>query len=80
MNMRANGTEVHIQHFRSVAKALSWRVIATLTTMIAVFIVSGGLWELALGVGIIDVVAKLVLYYLHERAWINISWGVKKVK
>jgi len=79
MNIRVNGTEVHVKHSRSVAKALTWRVIATTTTMVAVFLVSGEI-ELALGVGVIDVLAKLLFYYLHERAWGRSSWGVIKKK
>ena len=68
-----------MKHSRSIAKALTWRVIATTTTMVAVFLVSGQL-DLALGVGAIDVSAKLLFYYLHERAWGNFSWGVVKEK
>ena len=52
----------------SVWKAISWRVIATITTMSLVFIFTGE-WELILGVGLFDVLLKIGLYYLHERAW-----------
>ena len=61
-------------HARSVVKAISWRIIATLTTMAAVYMISGEI-VLALEVGAVEVVAKLLLYYLHERAWIAMSWG-----
>ena len=64
-------------HKRSVVKAVSWRIIATLTTMAAVFLISGEV-VLALEVGAVEVVAKLFLYYLHERAWIAMSWGIIK--
>ena len=30
---------------------------------------------LSIGVGIVEVVSKLLLYYLHERAWGKISFG-----
>lgn len=59
---------------RSILKALSWRVIATLTTMIIIYAVSGSL-DWALMGGAFDVVLKLMLYYLHERLWTNIQWG-----
>ena len=75
--MRVNSSEIHFTHTRSVVKAISWRVIATLTTMVAVYIVSGE-FVLALEVGAIEASAKLFLYYAHERAWIAIPWGVKK--
>jgi len=64
-------------HKRSVVKAISWRIIATLTTMTAVYFISGEV-ILALEVGAVEVVAKLLLYYLHERAWIAMSWGMTK--
>jgi uncharacterized membrane protein len=59
---------------RSLLKALSWRVLATITTMIIIYFVSGSL-DWALVGGAFDVVIKLLLYYLHERLWTNIQWG-----
>ena len=59
---------------RSLLKALSWRFLATLTTMIIIYYVSGSL-DWALVGGAFDVVVKLILYYLHERLWTNIQWG-----
>ncbi len=61
-------------HLRSVIKAVSWRVIATLTTMALVFAFTGKV-ELALAVGGIEMAAKLLFYYLHERSWNAIKWG-----
>jgi hypothetical protein len=31
-----------------------------------------------LGVGLVEVIAKIIFYYLHERVWNRISWGKKK--
>ena len=59
---------------RSAVKALSWRVIATLTTMSLVYAFTRRL-TLALGVGALEVVCKLVFYYAHERAWNHTRWG-----
>jgi|TARA_Y100000310_G_scaffold124950_2_gene123764 uncharacterized membrane protein len=61
-------------HSRSIAKAISWRVIATLTTAIIVFIYTGNL-TLSIGIGSVEIVAKIILNYFHERAWNTISWG-----
>lgn len=63
-------------HKRSIAKAITWRVIATMTTMSLVYLFTNEL-VLSLGVGAFDVIIKLVLYYLHERAWIKFTWGRK---
>ncbi len=64
--------------FRSLAKAITWRVIATLTTVVLVYLFFGKL-ELAAAVGGIEVVLKLLFNFLHERAWLIIKFGRKKV-
>lgn len=63
---------------RSVAKAVTWRVIATATTMFIVYFFTGEL-ELSLEVGFFDVLMKLAFYFLHERAW-NRVWYGREVK
>jgi uncharacterized membrane protein len=59
---------------RSVAKALSWRFLASAITGLIVFVVTGEL-EYAAGIGLADTVIKLVVYVGHERLWNNISYG-----
>lgn len=54
----------------SVLKTISWRIIGTIDTMIISFILTGRL-DIAFSIGSIEVVSKMVLYYLHERAWIK---------
>ncbi len=61
---------------RSIVKAIAWRVIATTTTMTIVFIVTSRL-DWAGTIGALDLTIKLILYYLHERAWNKVSWGKK---
>lgn len=67
------------QRKRSIVKAISWRIIATLTTMTIVFLFTGEL-SLAAGVGVLDVISKLIFYYVHERGWNLVSWGKSKEK
>ena len=61
-------------HARSITKALSWRVFATLVTMVIVFIFTRKL-VLSVCIGFTEVISKLILYYVHERIWNAISWG-----
>ena len=61
-------------HVRSIAKAVSWRIVATLTTMLLVFIFTGNLVASG-GVGLTEVLSKTVIYYLHERAWNATGFG-----
>jgi uncharacterized membrane protein len=59
---------------RSGAKAITWRAIATTTTMTLVYIFTGKL-DLSLEIGLLDVTTKLALYILHERAWNRVRYG-----
>ncbi len=63
-------------HSRSILKSITWRVLATLTTMILVFIFTGDL-VVSLGVGVLEAIFKIIIYYLHERTWDKIRWGRK---
>lgn len=64
-------------HVRSIIKALSWRVFATVATILIVFAFTRRL-VLSLGIGGVEVVVKLLLYYLHERLWLRIPLGKKR--
>ena len=60
--------ELRESHLRSVLKAFSWRIIATLTTGIIAYFVTGD-WRAAVTIGGFEFFVKLLVYYLHERAW-----------
>ena len=65
---------VHEEHKRSALKSVSWRMIATSTTMFLVYIFTGKL-ELSASVGVGDVVLKMMFYFLHERIWDRVPFG-----
>ena len=65
---------VREEHKRSVLKTVSWRIIATSTTMFLVYIFTGQL-ELTASVGIGELVLKLIFYFLHERGWNRVAFG-----
>ena len=60
---------------RSLLKTITWRITATLTVMILVFVFTGRI-DFMLSIGIFDVIFKAVLYFVHERVWNKISWGI----
>lgn len=68
---------------RSLAKAISWRLLASLTTFLITFIIFrrysdktfDETLETSFWVLFFDVIIKIVIYYFHERLWTNISWG-----
>ncbi len=61
-------------HIRTIAKALSWRFIATLVTFSVAWLITGKL-AFAVEIGIIDTLIKLGAYYFHERLWIHVKFG-----
>ena len=60
---------------RSIAKAVSWRVIGTIDTLIVSYILTGEM-ALATSIASVDFLTKLVLYFFHERIWNKIKWGI----
>lgn len=59
---------------RSFAKGISWRVLASLTTVLLVFLFTKEA-SLSLGIGSFEFSAKIFLFYFHERIWNKIKWG-----
>jgi len=66
---------MHESHTRSIFKGITWRIIASGTTMLVVYLVTGDL-TLVASVGVVDVIAKVFFYYLHERTWGKVKWGI----
>lgn len=59
---------------RSIAKALSWRLMAVIITATVVIVATGEL-VLSLGISLADTLLKLISYYWHERMWNLIGFG-----
>ena len=62
------------KHYRSLMKAVSWRLTGTVDTMVISFFVTGKL-KLAVSIGLIEVLTKIFLFYVHERLWNATSFG-----
>jgi len=63
---------------RHLLKTLTWRVVGTLDTMILSGIITGS-WEMGLTIGGVEIITKMVLYFLHERVWYRYTdFGVEK--
>lgn len=70
---------------RHIIKTVSWRLIGAIDTIILVFLVfyftTGTIKqapEVAISMFSIEIITKMVLYYIHERIWIKSNWGVIK--
>ncbi len=64
---------------RSIVKGISWRVVATTTTILIVYLFFGRL-DLAVVAGVIETVFKIALYWAHERVWHKVRWGRQKIE
>ena len=64
---------------RSIVKGISWRLVATATTIAIVYFFFERL-DLAIAAGLVETVLKVGLYWAHERAWFKIKWGRKKIE
>jgi uncharacterized membrane protein len=66
-------------HIRTILKTLSWRIVATTTTIVIAYFVFGDVSS-ALTVGGIEFFAKMLIYYFHERIWQLVPRGtVRKI-
>jgi uncharacterized membrane protein len=61
---------------RSMAKAVSWRILGSLDTVLLSWFFTSEL-TIAIAIGGTEVFTKIVLYYLHERLWNRIPLGLR---
>lgn len=67
-----------VSYKRHLLKTISWRIIGTLDTILLSWIITGN-WKWGVAIGTTEVITKMVLYFLHERAWYKLSdYGVEK--
>lgn len=72
--------KVHRIHSRriSLIKGITWRIIGTLDTILLSWIFTGNI-EKAFQIGGIELFTKIILYYIHERAWLYFHIGKKEI-
>ncbi len=67
-----------VSYKRHIAKTISWRIIGTIDTVIISGLITGS-WVAGLAIGGVEVISKMVLYFLHERIWYKFSkFGVNE--
>ncbi|WP_420387948.1 DUF2061 domain-containing protein [Roseivirga sp.] len=59
-------------NLKSLLKTISWRVVGTIDTMVISYIITGD-FTTAFSIGSVEVVTKMILYYLHERVWATVK-------
>lgn len=66
---------MHNSNKRHVLKTVTWRIVGTIDTMILAWIISGNPM-IGLKIGFAEVITKMLLYYLHERIWYKLNYGL----
>lgn len=65
-------------HVIHLTKTITWRIIGTLDTILLSWMLSGDI-ALGLQLGSIEIVTKMILYYLHERLWHRVKFSGKTI-
>jgi len=66
-----------VSYKRHVLKSITWRLVGTIDTILIGWIISGNPL-IGLKIGSIEVITKMVLYFIHERVWYKTKFGIKK--
>ena len=64
---------------RHLAKTVSWRFVGSVSTILLAWLISGNPFA-GIKIGVAETVTKMLLYYLHERAWYKIAFGLDERK
>lgn len=68
----------HSNNSRSLVKTVTWRTIGTMDTIIISYFITGSI-AMGAAIGGTELFTKMFLYYLHERGWSRIDWGLEDV-
>ncbi len=60
---------------RHLLKTVTWRIVGTIDTVLLGWLITGNP-STGLKIGLLELITKMVLYFLHERAWYNINFGL----
>jgi uncharacterized membrane protein len=69
-----------VSYKRHILKTISWRIVGTLDTFFLSWIITGSV-KIGMAIGGVEIITKLILYFIHERAWYKFSkYGIKNIK
>ena len=61
---------------RHIYKTITWRSIGTLDTIFISWFLIGEL-SIGLSIGGIELISKTILYYVHEKMWYSMNYGLQ---
>jgi uncharacterized membrane protein len=62
---------------RHLFKTFSWRVLGTLDTFVLAWIITGSPFT-GFKIGVVEIVTKMIFYYIHEKLWYKIDFGLER--
>ena len=65
-----------VTKLRSLLKTISWRIVGTVDTMCLGWIITGSPL-VGLKIGALELFTKMILYYFHERIWLQSKYGTE---
>ena len=67
-----------VSYKRQIAKAITFRILGTIDTILISWLVTGS-YKIGAILGGIEVVTKIVLYFFHERMWDKyVKYGIEE--
>ena len=67
-----------VSYKRHLAKTITWRVVGTIDTILLSWLITGNL-TVGLTIGGVEVMSKMILYFIHERVWYKwVKFGIVK--
>lgn len=69
-------SKTQLDQIRHILKTITWRIIGTIDTIMLAWLITGDP-STGLKIGGIEVITKMILYYIHERVWYKIPFGKK---
>jgi uncharacterized membrane protein len=72
-------TELSNANKRHLIKTITWRILGTLDTILLAWLISGDPM-IGLKIGLVEVVTKMLLYFLHEKVWYKFNFGLEQRK
>lgn len=73
-------SQIKVLAKRHLAKTITWRIIGTIDTIILSWLITGQ-FKIGLAIGGVEVISKMILYYLHERTWYRyVKYGLSEIE
>ena len=66
-------------HILSLIKGILYRIFGTLCTIVISFIFTGSI-KISIGIGLVEIASKILLYYIYERLWLCAMRNIYKTE